>query len=261
MNLGGHNPGLPIEQFIQALTSQLDRAQAALRLKAVGLPLTFAVKDLTLDLRAQMEMIGSVVHIRPAGPSETEASTIRLQLTTITRPMIEENAAQFADTGDEPSLREVLGPDVSEDDQRRLEWAGIHNVAQLREVQRRSGADELEKYTQVPALRLRAALARAELPHISRVALEPSRAPADRGTAPTLKIRGINLHRALAPRVTIRGESVPVLHASEKEIHIAPRAQLMSGTLSIEVEPGVVTEMELNFPEPAAPAVVPGALP
>jgi hypothetical protein len=39
--------GLPVEQFIQALTSQLDRVQSTMAMKArAGLPMTFAVKDL-----------------------------------------------------------------------------------------------------------------------------------------------------------------------------------------------------------------------
>ena len=68
-------PGLPIEQFIQALTSQLDRVQSSMALKMhAGLPLTFAVKDLTLDLRAHVEMAGSVVRIgRPSPASRTPA--------------------------------------------------------------------------------------------------------------------------------------------------------------------------------------------
>jgi len=50
--------GVPIEQFIQALTTQLDRAQNAMALKAenLDLPLTFAVKDLSLDLRTHVEV-------------------------------------------------------------------------------------------------------------------------------------------------------------------------------------------------------------
>ncbi|MGH7451623.1 MAG: hypothetical protein ACRENG_09785, partial [bacterium] len=67
--MSNNDNSLPIEQFIQALTSQLDRAQDALRLKAVNRPLTFAVKDLTLDLRSHLEISGSVVRIRPAGPN------------------------------------------------------------------------------------------------------------------------------------------------------------------------------------------------
>ena len=284
--MNGRDPGLPIENFIQALTSQLDRAQAAMALKArAGLALTFAVKDLTMDLRAHLEMVGSVVHIRSAGPGESEASTIRLALTTITRPMIEENAPPAPEAPDEPSLREVLGPEVSEDDRRRLEWAGIHNVTQLREVQRRSGEEALERSTQVPVARLRAALFRAAMPRIVEVKPEPAppangngggRIPHDRlgvltippglkfsavdaplpagGTSvkvapPLLKIRGINLLRGADPKVTIGGEAVPVIRASERELLVAPHAHLLSGTLAVEVEPGVFTETELQLPQ------------
>jgi len=319
MNGLGHEAGLPIEYFIQALTSQLDRAQAALALKArAGLPLTFAVKDLTIDLRAQMEIVGSVVHIRPAGPNEREASTVRLQLTTVTRPMIEENAVQLGPSPDEPSLRDVLGPDVTEDEERRLEWAGIHNVAQLRDLQRRSGEEALEKSTQVPIARLRAALYRASMPRIIKVTPEPAPQPPPDGigkpglkipfdeigltkrkpdffgqhsvtpgvpkpdlgpiatpspaieapwvtgpssggaapviTPPLLRIRGINLVRDSQPKVTIGGETVQVIKATEKEIVVAPHAHLLSGTLAVEVEPGVFTQTEIELPEPLAPA-------
>src|ERR1700757_4075200 len=90
-SVSDHDTGLPVEQFIQALTSQLDRAQDAMALKAHVRPLTFAVKDLTLDLRAHFGMSGSVVHITPAGPGDSSASTLHLSLTSITRPMMEEN--------------------------------------------------------------------------------------------------------------------------------------------------------------------------
>ena len=64
--MNGRDPGLPIENFIQALTSQLDRAQAALALKArAGLPLTFAVKDLTLGF-ARPPRDGRQRHPHPA---------------------------------------------------------------------------------------------------------------------------------------------------------------------------------------------------
>ena len=46
--------GVPFDLFIQALTEQLDKAQAGMAIKArLGkLPLTFAVKEVSLDLRA-----------------------------------------------------------------------------------------------------------------------------------------------------------------------------------------------------------------
>ena len=240
--------GMPIEQFIQALTSQLDRAQDALRLKAVSRPLTFAVKDLTLDLRSHLEIVGSVVRIRPAGPNDAEASTIHLSLTTITRPMIEENTVQFS-AADEPSLKEVLGDDISEDDERRLEWAGVHTVSQLREVQQRNGEETLQKYTQLPVGRLRAALMRAAQPRVTRIMSEHLDNGNGNGSAPLLRIRGLNLMRDRQPEVRIGGEKVPVLQANERELLVAPLAHQMSGTLAVEIEPGNVAEAEFNLAE------------
>src|SRR5690349_20895357 len=107
--MNGNDSGLPIEQFIQALTTQLDHAQSAMAVKArnLNLPLTFALKDIALDLRAHVDVVRSEVRIRPAGAADTNASTIRLALTTITRPMIEENATVTPVDPDEPSLKDV----------------------------------------------------------------------------------------------------------------------------------------------------------
>ena len=84
---------LPLEHFIQAVQSQLDNAQTAMAVKArnLNLPLTFAIKDITLDLRAHVEFNRSEIRIRPAGPSDKEASVFHLVFTAITRPMIEES--------------------------------------------------------------------------------------------------------------------------------------------------------------------------
>lgn len=230
-----YDDALPIEEFIQALTSQLDRAQAAIALKArFGLPLTFAVKDITIDLRAHVDMSHSQVRIRPAGPEDQEASVLHLSLTTITRPMMEENTLQFKP--DEPSLKEVLGDDVTDEERRRLEWAGIHSVSQLREIQRQSGENAVEQIVQIPALRLRAALARASRPHVSAVTVE--------GNA-GLRIRGRNLRQDQPPLLRIGDQQVHVLEASENEIVTMPLAQALNGTLTIETAPGVAIETEL----------------
>jgi len=54
--------------------------------------LTFAIKDITLDLRAHVEFAKSEIRIRPAGANDAEASVFHLVFAAITRPMIEENA-------------------------------------------------------------------------------------------------------------------------------------------------------------------------
>jgi hypothetical protein len=286
-------PAVPLEQFITALTSQLDRAQNAMAMKAkLGYPLTFAVKDLKLELRAHVEMEGSVVKLRSAGPDDGQASTVHLELTTITRPMMEENT-QILDPNDAP-LDEALGDTFSEDERRRLEWAGIQTVSQLLKLEQTAPAAAIEKIANLPALRLRDALQRASQPRVDRVRLQvgqpvgpsapdleggpgevrplptakprvPGGRPAEPAVtrpprltdAPVLRLEGQNLVReGIAPMVTIGNTPVPVLSATPRELLVAADPQRLTGTLSVRTAPGFAYQMDLSMADdPLAGAV------
>jgi hypothetical protein len=235
---------VPIENFIKALTSQLDVAQETMRVKAsVGYPLTFAVKDLSLELRAHVEVRDDVVRIRPAGPGDADASVLHLALTTITKPAIEENTRDTAVDADTPTIKEVLGDQISEDEQRRLEWAGIRNVSQLRDVHRGGGEQSLERISQLPVDRLRAALARASQPLVRSV-----ERPGGDGL---LRIRGLNLAGDGALDVLVGGERATVLQASDTELVVRPAAPLTAGTLELRSVAGDVTEAAFDLDGPA----------
>ena len=77
----------PVEDFVQAFTAQLDRAQDLLALKArTGRPLTFALKDLSVDLHVFWEADPSGrMLMRHAEANEAGASTLRFNFTSITR--------------------------------------------------------------------------------------------------------------------------------------------------------------------------------
>jgi hypothetical protein len=239
--------GLPIEAFVQALTTQLDRAQEAMAVKAriQKLPLTFAVKDVTLELRAHVDFTGSTVRIRPAGPGDPEASTLHLALTTITEPMIEENTRITAPRPGDLTLKELLGDQITEDEQRRLEWAGVQSVSQLRELERTAGSAVLERVSQLPVDRLRNALRRAAQPRVRQVI----RVPAGDGAPPLLRVQGDNLMREQPPAVSIRGERVPVVEASETELLVGPLGLDLRGALEVETGPGEVTAFPLDPPQ------------
>ena len=251
---------IPIELFIQALSGQLDRAQAAMAMKARlrNMPLTFAVKDISLDLSAYVEIRNSVVYLRPAGPGDGDASTLHVALTTITKPMIEENSIQFSAEPDEPSLKETLGDSISDEEQQRLEWVGVHNVSQLRQLQQHAGEQAIQRLAQVPAERLQAALMRASEPRITRVMHDRVTAqPTVDDAPPIMRIRGHNLVTGgFRPVVRIAGETVPILQATEQEIVVAPLAQQLGTTGSIEVE--VAPGVRLTADVPAATGPVPG---
>ncbi len=264
--MNGHEGALPIEQFIQALTTQLDHAQSAMALKAnnLNLPLTFAVKDLSLDLRTHIEFVKSEVRIRPAGPGEQETSTIRLSLTTITKPMIEENAVAQQTAADDPSIKDV-GTDLTDEEQKRLEWVGVQTVSQLRRLKHTGAERAVERVADLPVDRLRRALQRASEPMVMHVLPLATATAASRpfGEPPQtlMSIRGRNLTNGDAPKVTIGGEPVRVVSAREDEVVVAPLAHQLRGTLTIEAGPNGMTQAVFDLaahrPEAARAAKLP----
>jgi hypothetical protein len=262
--------GVPLEDFIQALSSQLDRVQSGMALKVkAGLPLTFAVKDLSIDLKAHVDVDGPVVRIRSAGPGDTDASTLRLAMTTITRPLMEENTASATADPTDTSL-DTLGSDLSPDDLRRLEWAGVQTVSQLRRLQESAGESAIGRIANVPALRLRMALDRASQPASHDVLVEtpieaPSRPPLERAPFPgssepvapptfeadshsaRIRVAGRNLLRDGQPTVRLGDERLHVVTANPGELLVrAPVSGILSGTLEIETPAGVRLRHQLS---------------
>ena len=229
---------LPLEHFIQAVQSQLDNAQTAMAMKArnLNLPLTFAIKDITLDLRAHVDFAKSEIRIRPAGPSDKEASVFHLVFTAITRPMIEENAIAFSEDPGEASL-EDLKDDLSEEDRKRLEWSGVRTVSKLRELQERGADRTVERITGLPAERLRKALARTSAPLVADVS-PISDGDAGPGQPLRARLRGRNFLQNGPPRVTIAGVPVSVLSADAHEIVIAPGSHQLAGEVVVSTALG-----------------------
>lgn len=234
--------GVPFDLFIQALTEQLDKAQAAMAIKArVGkMPLTFAVKDVSLDIRAFVQLIEDDVYLRPAGPGETEASTIKLALTTITKPMIEENAVNYQAEDPKFSLREALGDQISDDDQRRLERIGVRTVDQLNELKNTAGADVIARLSRMPVNRLQQALMKAAAPRVTRVERNGGDVPQRvHLNAPGLRIGRLPLIRAA-------GQAVPVVAAEDGQIVLAPLAVQLGCEAEVDFGDGEVAHVELS---------------
>lgn len=238
--------GVPIEQFIQALTTQLDRAQNAMAMKAenLDLPLTFAVKDLSLDLRAHVDVVKSEVRIRPAGPADQTASTLHLTLTTITRPMIRENAKSLSFDESQTQLNDA---DLTDEEQTRLEWAGIHTIDQLQKLSDTGKGKEVERVASLPVDRLRQALARASVPQVHRIEPSGMAQGLEADGIPYLRVQGKNLMRNGPPRVSISGQSISVLKATNQELLIAPAAHQLAGTLVVETGPDGRTEAAFDL--------------
>jgi len=201
----GSGRGFLVEDFVQSITAQLDRVQDALALKArTGRPLTFALKDLSVDLKVFWDSDGSGrALLRHAGPNEEGASTLQIAFTTITRAMVEENTVAMAQDADPRRLEELPGmPSLQDEDRQRLDLLGIRTVGQLKQLSQEATTKAVETYTGIPVLRLQAALQQAAQPAIT------GNEVVSRGGRPYLRIFGVNLTRAGKPEVRLSGERV-----------------------------------------------------
>lgn len=238
--------GVPFDVFIQALTLQLDKAQASMALKArVGkMPMTFAVKDVSLDLRAFVQMVNDDVWLRPAGPGDANASTVKLALTTVTKPMIDENAVNFQAEDPKFSIRNALGESVSEDEQRGLERIGVHTIQQLQELRSAAGADVVARLARMPVNRLQQAMLAASAPRVTRVvaaAPGPTPAPAQVHFQAPAQRPG-----AGAPMVRVRGQLVPVAQGEGSQFVLQPLAEQMGAEAEIEFDDGQRATFDLR---------------
>jgi hypothetical protein len=231
--------GVPFDLFIQALTEQLDKAQASMAIKArvARMPLTFAVKDVSIDLRAFVHMVDDEVFLRPAGPGESDASTVKLALTTITKAMVEENAVDFKAEDPKFNLKEALGDGISDDEQRRLERIGVRTITQLNELKATAGTDVIARLSRMPVNRLQQAMLRAAAPRVTRVTRD------EQGERVHLNAPGLRAGRL--PFVRAAGSAVPVVAAGDGEIVLAPMAMQLGCEAEVDFGDGEFARVHL----------------
>ena len=168
-----------VEDFLGAITSQLDRTQDALALKAVNRPLTYAIKDFSLELKVFVDVDPEGrVRFRSPGANEPGASTVTIGFTTITRPMIQENTVAMS-AARAPTLAQS---GLSDLERQRLERIGVRTTAELQRLRQSAGTDGLARLSDIPLDRLKQALTLGR-PQVSDVRPVPSRPPAG-GRAP-----------------------------------------------------------------------------
>ena len=79
-----------IQQFVEAVTAELDQARDLSRFKSeAGRPLTYMVQGLELNLNVFPVYDGARVSFRTAGPNETGASSLKLELGSATANVVE----------------------------------------------------------------------------------------------------------------------------------------------------------------------------
>jgi hypothetical protein len=224
----------PVEDFVQAFTAQLDRAQDLLALKArTGRPLTFALKDLAVDLHVFWEAdANGRMLMRHAEANEAGASTLHFNFTTITKAMAEENSVAMTADEDSRPLKEMpAAAAIDESTRRRLEWAGVNTIGQLRRITAEPASVEAF-FGGDPVQRMQALLEQA-----SRPSVRNSESVAYPDGSQLLRIRGVNLTDGITPEVRLAGDPVEVVHANPTSLLVRPQDHHTEGQLEVFVGP------------------------
>jgi hypothetical protein len=227
----------------------------ALKAHGLNLPMTFAIRDINLDLRAHVEFARGEIRIRPAAANEPQASVFHVVFSAITRPMIQETATALADDpGDRPI--EELGEELSDEERRKLEWVGVRTIGQLQKAERQGVSREIGRVTNLPVERLRQALERATAPMVREV-MPVTPAPGD-ALRRLLRVRGRNLApEGAVPRVTVAGRPVPVVGSAADELLVAPDDGQWAGQIRVESPDGYAGAMSFDLSAFAPPGPAP----
>jgi hypothetical protein len=250
--------GWQLEDFLDSLTVELDKARDTLAVKGVNRPLTYGVQELSLDLQIFPYFDGDKVRFQNARPGQEGASRLSFQLGSITSEQIRRTAAEPI-AEDDISLDDIEGLD--DEVKRDLRKYGIRSARNLEQLERKNVAiDKLaeeaprkkQSFSRLADMIKKARRGGRDRPRVFGVSLARA---ADR---PVLCLEGENLSalelREGFPAAMLGGERVPVASSSSSELQLEVDPGRIVGRrqkLEVALDPYTVITMNLNPPPPA----------
>ncbi len=212
------NKSWNLESFLDSLVVELDKARETLAIKAINRPLSYSVKDLSLDLQIFPSFDGEEVKFLTAQPGETGSSKISVQLASITDH-------QVRATSKKPSSREDISidsVDIDEDTKKDLRKIGVTSVNDLKEIEQKNV--DLEKVSPKKKLNYKDLLNRIEKakrnktnpPRVSSASTSFS----DGNTFLVIKGENLAINRSFEPVVVIDNQLSALKNFNESEIRV-----------------------------------------
>ena len=240
--MANDNRSWRLQSFLDSLVVELDRAQDTLAIKAVNRPLSYSVKEVSLDLQIFPSFDGKEVRFVTAGANQAGSSRISLQLGSITDRMVRETTRGPLEQDDVP-LEAVEG--IEEEVRETLETVGVKSARDLERIRAkkidlgRVGGKKIE-YGGLARLIDRS----RHSPTVLSVELSRD------GTV--LRLLGENL-QSLEPMpefpvALLDGEPVAVTTRARGELHVTAAAERLgrAQALTVALDPYRVIEMRLN---------------
>lgn len=214
--MAAENSAWQLEDFVDSLVVELDRTRETLAVKAINKPLTYTVKDLSLDLNIFPSYDGDQVKFITAQPGQQGASKVTIQLSSITDQQV--RATTKAPAKNDMSIADI---DIDRSTRKKLRKLGVNSVDDLKQIEqknvdlRKVSGNEID-YSQL-ANQIQKSRRNQTPPRISAVSLSSD----DNGT-PNLQIKGENLavDPAFPPVAVVNRALAEVLSSNDRELRI-----------------------------------------
>jgi peptide/nickel transport system substrate-binding protein len=158
-----------LADMVDAIASEIDRAEDTLALKSYARGMSFAIKQLSLDLQVAVRRDGDGhIKFRTVEPNATGSTTLKLDFAQILQSQVSANRRKLDEDADRRPV-EALG--LSSEEIRRLNAIAIYSIDDLRRyTQTAAMIGEVSRKTSIDDARLRQVLG---LPYLE--ALKPAR--------------------------------------------------------------------------------------
>ncbi|MBC9794795.1 hypothetical protein [Sinomicrobium weinanense] len=240
------NKSWKLESFLDSLIVELDKARETLAVKAINKPLTYAVKDVNLEMQLFPSFDGNHVEFITARPGQQGASKIGIQLGSITDQQIRKTTKEPV-TSDDVSID--LVDEIDEDTKQSLRKIGVTSVEDLNEVKKKNVDIEKASNRKVNYAKLAKLLSKARRgnspPNVKNVHFNISK------SGSTLQVEGNNLvlDNNYTPVVVFNGKLADLRGYGKENLEIGIDERDMNkdeNELVVVSDPYTIYKMNLN---------------
>ena len=130
-----NNTNWNLESFLDSLIIELDKARETLAVKAINKPLTYAVKDISLDLQLFPTYDGDNIRFTTAQAGQSGASKVSIQLGSITDQQIRETS-RIPVSKNDIVIDTIDG--IDEGTKKKLKKIGVNSVTDLEKMEKKN---------------------------------------------------------------------------------------------------------------------------
>jgi hypothetical protein len=239
------NTSWNLENFLDSLTVELDKARETLAIKAINKPLTYAVKDVNLEMQLFPTFDGKQIKFVTAEPGQKGASKIAIQLGSITDQQVQKTSKKPRSKGD---VSLDLIDEIDDETKTTLRKIGVTSVEDLTEIQKKNvDIEQISKkkinYNKLASL-LNKARRNENPPSVRNVKFNISRS----GSSIVVDGDNLVLDKKYKPVAVFNGEltALEEAHREHLKVKIEPNNITENNELIIVSDPFTVYKMNLK---------------